>query len=190
LRGQRVRELRDQPLEWARYYVRFQVETWERDFVVSAFLHLAVSDTTLYVEWTPCLLLPVKKEYRAIDAMPDSPLQPVARAVLRFLTLPLTMPHRVRTVCSVIRPKRRSPNTLTPDMYGITHSLRELAADTGVQNYFQLADRSRYLKVLESRLTLALVEVLDAAGYEVAGLERQAATAASSVYAAPAGMAS
>lgn len=185
LRGQRVRELRDQPLEWARYYVRFQVETWERDFVVSAFLHLAVSDTTLYVEWTPCVLLPVKKEYRAIDATPDSPLVPVARAIVRFLTLPLTVPHRLRTVCSVIRPQRRSPNTLTPDMYGIAHSLRELAADTGVTNYFQLADRGRYLKVLESRLTLALVEVLDAAGYEVAGLEAQAATVA-----APAGMAS
>lgn len=191
LRGQRVRELRDQPLEWARYYVRFQVETWERDFVVSAFLHLAVSDTTLYVEWTPCVLLPVKKEYRAIDSTPDSPLVPVARAVLRFLTLPLTVPRRLRTVCSVIRPKRRSAGALTPDMYGIAHSLRELAADTGVQNYFQLSDRGRYLKVLESRLTLALVDVLDAAGYEVAGLEQQAATVAnSSVYTASAGKAS
>jgi hypothetical protein len=169
LRGQRVRELRDNPLEWARYYLRFQVETWHRDFVVSAFLHLAVSDTTLYVEWTPCVLLPVRKEYRAIDGMPDSPLLPVARAVLRFLALPLTLPGRLRTVCSVIRPKRRSPDVLTPDMYGVEHSLRELAADTDVQNYFQLADRDRYLKVFESRLTLALVEALADAGYEVAG---------------------
>ena len=27
-------------------------------------------------------------------------------------------------------------------MYGVAHSLRELAADTDVQNYFQLADRT------------------------------------------------
>ncbi|HEX6360735.1 hypothetical protein [Actinophytocola sp.] len=168
LRGQRVRELRDRPLEWARYYLRVQVETWHRDFVVSVFLHLAVSDTTLYVEWTPCVLLPVRKEYRAIDSMPDSPLLPVVRAVLRFFALPLTMPARLRTACSVIRPKRRSPGVLTPDMYGVAHSLRELAADTDVQNYFQLVDRDRYLKVLESRLRPALVTALAEAGYEVA----------------------
>jgi len=178
LRGQRVRELRDTPLEWARYYRRFQVETWDRDFVVSAFLHLAVSDTTLYVEWTPCVLLPVRKEYRAIDAMSDSPLLPVARAVARFLALPLTMPGRLRTVCSAIRPKRRPPGMLTPDMYGAAHSLRELAADTDVQNYFQLADRARYVKVLESRLTLALVDALAAAGYDSTTLEQQVATMA------------
>lgn len=178
LRGQRVRELRDTPLEWARYYRRFQVETWDRDFVVSAFLHLAVSDTTLYVEWTPCVLLPVRKEYRAIDAMSDSPLLPVARAVARFLALPLTMPGRLRTACSAIRPKRRPAGMLTPDMYGVAHSLRELAADTDVQNYFQLADRARYVKVLESRLTLALVDALAAAGYDSTTLEQQVATMA------------
>ena len=178
LRGQRVRELRDTPLEWARYYRRFQVETWDRDFVVSAFLHLAVSDTTLYVEWTPCVLLPVRKEYRAIDTTSDSPLLPVARAVARFLALPLTMPDRLRTVCSVIRPKRRPPGTPSPDLYGVAHSLRELAADTDVQNYFQLADRARYVKVLESRLTLALVDALASAGYDSTTLEQQVATMA------------
>lgn len=179
LRGQRVRELRDKPLEWARYYLCFQVETWDRDFVVSAFLHLAVSDTTLYVEWTPCVLLPIRKEYRAIDAMPDSPLLPVARAVLRFLMLPLTILGRLHTVFSMIRPA----GTHGPEMYGVAHSLRELAADTDVQNYFQLADRSRYVKVLESRLTRTLVEALTDAGYDAAGLEQQAATVASnSVY--------
>jgi hypothetical protein len=164
LRGQRVRELRDGPLEWARYYLRFQVETWDRDVVVSVFLHLAVSDTTLYVEWTPCVLPPVKQLYRAIDTMPDSPLLPVANAVLRFLTLPMTVPARLRTMCSVIRPSR------PPARYGVAHSLRELAADTDVRNCFHLADRSRYVKVLESRLTLALTETLAEAGYEVAGL--------------------
>lgn len=178
LRGQRVRELRDSPLEWARYYRLFQLETWDRDFVVSAFLHLAVCDTTLYVEWTPCVLLPVKKEYRAIDATSDSPLLPVARAVARFLALPLTMPVRLRTVCSVIRPKRRPAGTRTPDMYGVAHSLRELAADTDVQNYFQLTDRGRYLKVLESSLTRALVDALTEAGYDSTTLEQQVATMA------------
>jgi hypothetical protein len=165
LRGQRVRELRDDPLEWARYHLRFQIESWDRDVVVSVFLHLAVFDTTLYVEWTPCVLPPVRERYRAIDTMSDSPLLPVANAVVRFLALPMTVPARLRALCSVIRPRR-----LAQDRYGVAHSLRELAADTDVRNCFQLADRSRYVQVLESRLTLALAEALAEAGYEVAGL--------------------
>jgi hypothetical protein len=172
LRGQRVRELRDDPLEWARYHLRFQVETWNRDVVVSVFLHLAVCDTTLYVEWTPCVLAPVMRRYRTIDTMSDSPLLPVANAVVRFLALPMTVPARLRSMCSVIRPRR-----LSHDRYGVAHSLRELAADTDVRNCFQLADRSRYVKVLESRLTLALAEGLAEAGYEVAGLRTPAGRA-------------
>lgn len=168
LRGQRVRELRDDPLEWARYYLRFQVETWERDVVVSTFLHLAVNDTTLYVEWTPCVLLPIRQRYRAVDTAPDSPLAPVTRAVLRFLGLPMTVPARLRAVCTVIRPMRRPPPR--GEMYGVEHSMRELAADTGMRNCFQLADRGRYVTVLESRLLFALTEALEEAGYEVAGV--------------------
>jgi hypothetical protein len=178
LRGQRVLELRDDPLEWARYYLRFQVETWDRDFVVSAFLHLAVSDTTLYVEWTPCVLMPIKDRYRTIDSRSDSVLPPIGHALLTMLTLPATLPSRLRALFSTIRPVRRAAGRCSPDMYGVKHTVRELAADVSVHNYFQLADRDRYLKMLESRLTLALVDALGASGYSVATLEQQVATVA------------
>ncbi|WP_133905793.1 hypothetical protein [Actinophytocola oryzae] len=163
LRGQRVRELRDRPLGWAAYYLVFQFEARDRDVVVSTFLHLAVRDATLHVEWVPCVLPPLKREYSAIDTTPDSPLLPVVRAVLRFLVLPMTVPARLRTVCSVIRPRRRAPGTLTADMYGVAHSLRELAADTGSRSHPGPGDR---VKVLEGRLTSVLRESLAEAGYE------------------------
>lgn len=159
LRGQRVRELRDRPREWARSYLRFEVEPG-----VTAFLHLAVREETLYVEWTPCVLPLVRKEYRAIDTMPDSPLLPVARAVLRFLTLPMTVPYRLRTVCSVIR------RPATPGKYSVPFGLCELAASTEVRQPAQL-------KAFERRLTHALAEALVVAGYEVAALRRQSAGA-------------
>jgi hypothetical protein len=161
LRGQRVRELRDRPREGARCYLRFEVEPG-----VSAFLHLAVRDANLYVEWTPCVLPPVREEYRAIDTMRESPLLPVARAVLRFLTLPMSVPYRLRTVCSVIR------RPATPDRYGVPFGLSELAAGTEVW-------RPAQLKEFERRLTHALAEALVAAGYEVAALRRHAAGAVS-----------
>ncbi|WP_329048772.1 hypothetical protein OG738_39625 [Amycolatopsis sp. NBC_01488] len=34
-----------EPREWARYFLCFQVETWNRDLVFSAFLHVAVDDS-------------------------------------------------------------------------------------------------------------------------------------------------
>jgi hypothetical protein len=178
LRGQRVRELRDNPLEWARYYLRFQLETWDREFVVSAFLHLAVSDTTLYVEWTPCVLPPVNRKYRVIDVMWESPLRPVLRTAMGFLVLPLTMPARLYTACTWIHRKRWPCDRPTPARYGVQHSVRELGADEDVRNYFQLADRSRYVKMLESQLSPVLVDALQEAGYEVDKLEQQVAMVA------------
>lgn len=178
LRGHRVRELRDDPLEWARYYLCLQLETWDRDFVVSAYLHLAVNATTLYIEWTPCVLLPIKERYRKIDTLSDSPLPPIGRALLHLLTLPVTVLGRLGRLVSRIKPVPRKRGVVSPDMYGTRVSLRELAADNDMHNYFQLADRDRYLKMLESRLTLAIIDTMRDAGYSVATIEEQVATVA------------
>jgi hypothetical protein len=175
LRGHRVRELRDQPLEWARYYLCCQLETWDRDFVVSAFLHLAVDETTLYIEWTPCVLPPIRSGYRAIDSLSDSPLPAIGRALVGLVALPASVPGRVIRFCTTIKRPKRRRGTVSPDMYGVRYSLRELAAANAMHNYFQLADRERYLKVLESRLIPAISDVMREAGYEVATLEERAA---------------
>ena len=180
LRGHRVRELRDQPLEWARYYLCCQLETWDRDFVVSAFLHLAVDDTTLYIEWTPCVLPPIRSAYRGIDSLSDSPWPPIRRAVVNLIGLPATAPRRLARFVARIKPPKRRRGTVSPDMYGVRYSLRELAADVDMHNYFQLVDRERYLKVLESRLIPAISDVMREAGYEVARLEEHAAVVSNS----------
>lgn len=183
VRGHRVRQLRDDPLEWARYYRCFQLETWDRDFVLSAYLHLAVDDSTLYLEWTPCVLMPIRARYRVIDTMSDSPMPPFWHALLRLITLPASLPVRLVRLCTRIRPTRRRRNVVSPDMFGVRYSLRELAADARVHNYFQLADRDRYLKMLESRLTLAITNVMREYGYSVASLqERVASVANNNVY--------
>ncbi len=180
LRGHRVRELRDEPLEWARYYLCCQLETWDRDFVVSAFLHMAVDETTLYIEWTPCVLPPIRSGYRLIDSMSDSPVRAIGRALVNLIRLPATVPRRLAQLCTTIKAPHRRRNMISPDMYGVKYSLRELAADDVMHNYFQVADRERYLKVLESRLIPAIGDVLREAGYEVATLEERAATVSNS----------
>jgi hypothetical protein len=175
IRGDRVRSIRSDPLEWARYYQCYQVETWDRDLVVTVFVHVAVGRGALYVEWTPCVLRPIKMKYQRIDQMSRSPLRPVGQALLDLFRLPTSIPGRLAHTLTFMRPLPRDKGVLSPDMYGVSSSLRELAADRRVHNYFQLADIDRYLKMLESRLTLAVSRMMRAAGYSPASFDEQAA---------------
>jgi hypothetical protein len=176
IRRERADAIKGDPLEWARYYQCYRVETWDRDLVVTVFVHVAVGRGALYVEWTPCVLRPVKKKYQAIDAMPRSPLRPVFRALVDLLRMPVSMPVRVHSVFSFLRPLPQDHGMVASDAYGAAASLRELAADGEVHNYFQLADVDRYLKMMESRLVLAVSRMIRAAGYSPASFDEQAAT--------------
>jgi hypothetical protein len=175
LRRERAAIIRDNPLEWARYYQCYQVETWDRDLVVTVFVHVAVGEGALYVEWTPCVLRPIRRSYRKIDGMARSPLRPAARAVLDLLTLPVSLPGRLVHLLSFLRPLPQDRGVVNPGMYGSATSLRELAADRNVHNYFQLADVDRYVKMLEGRLIRAVSRMMRGAGYSPASFDAQAA---------------
>ncbi|MFC4857699.1 hypothetical protein [Actinophytocola glycyrrhizae] len=175
LRRERADAIRDDPLEWARYYQCYQIETWDRDLVVTVFVHVAVGEGALYVEWTPCVLRPIRKKYRRIDAMSRSPLRPAARALLDLLALPASVPGRLVHLLSFLRPLSRDQGVVDPGMYGSATSLREMAADRDVHNYFQLADVDRYVKMLEGRLIRAVSRMMRTAGYSPASFDAQAA---------------
>jgi hypothetical protein len=175
LRRERATAIRDDPLEWARYYQCYQVETWDRDLVVTVFVHVAVGEGALYVEWTPCVLRPIRRSYRKIDGMSRSPLRPAARAVLDLLALPASLPGRLVHLLSFLRPLPQGRGVVNPGMYGSAASLRELAADRDVHNYFQLADVDRYVKMLEGRLIRAVSRMMRGAGYSPASFDAQAA---------------
>jgi hypothetical protein len=176
LRPERVQSIKAEPVEWARYYQCYEIETWDRDIVVSVFVHVAVGAGALYVEWTPCVLRPIKKEYREIDTMSRSLWRPLLNAVFDLLRLPATIPARFAHTFSFIRPARQHLGVVDPDSYGVAASLRELASARRVDNYFQLSDIDRYLKMMESRLVLAVSRMMRTAGYSPASFDEQAAT--------------
>lgn len=60
-------------------------------------------------------------------------------------------------------------------------SLRELAADQQVHNYFQLADVDRYLKMMESRFVLVVSRMMRAAGYSPASFDERVASVVNNV---------
>ena len=88
----------------------------------------------------------------------------------------MSVPERLVHTVKLIRPLRRDRGVIDPDMFGSLRSLREMAADANVHNYFQLADQDRYLKILESRFVRAVATMMHDAGYATASFEQQAAT--------------
>lgn len=166
-------ELRDRPLEWARFYRRFTVQTWDGDLVLSVFVHVAMDSSTLYLEWTPCVLRPIDADLKAVDNEPATPWAPVGRAVKDLVLLPASVV--ARAVRLVVRPRALPPDRgrVNPDKYGSLLTLREMAADPELDNYFQQADVERYTNLLRTRVTLAVAEVLRDAGCYTASFDQQ-----------------
>jgi hypothetical protein len=160
-------ELIERPLEWMRYYRCFQLETWNRDVTVSAFLHFGVGERMLYLEWIPCVIYPIADEYRSVDSRPIEPLGPLRDGLVEWLRLPGTLLSRLGGMFGRIRPLPTLPGLVQPEKYGARNSLRELAASGIPNNYFQDADILRYRQLLYGRMIRAVGQFLEKKGIEV-----------------------
>jgi hypothetical protein len=155
------------------------VETWDRELVVSVFVHLAVGENTLYVEWKPYVLLPIHPAYKAIDDLSSNQLIPLGQAVWRLVTLPASMPSRIGHLVRWLRPlPDKSRRRKNPDRYGSLRTAREMGADEDVQNYLQVSDVYRYLKILESRFVQEVSDILHKFGYSSTTFDQVTASAA------------
>ncbi|GGS34271.1 hypothetical protein [Actinokineospora fastidiosa] len=171
---ERALALRDEPVEWARHFRRFTVLTWDHDLILSVYLHVAMNESTLYIEWTPCVLRPIKAEYREIDTRRHNVGRALRQALVDLAAFPGDLPGNVTRLFTVLRPIKVERGMVNPDKYGSLSSLREFAADTNVRNYFQRLDVDRYLKILHTRAIRAVSALLAEAGYLRASLEQQA----------------
>ncbi|MGX7827806.1 hypothetical protein ACTG9Q_22225 [Actinokineospora sp. 24-640] len=170
----RAMVLRDNPVEWARHFRRFTVLTWDHDLILSVYLHVAMDESTLYIEWTPCVLRPINDTFRDIDTRHYSVGRAVGQAVVDLLRFPADLPAGISRLFTVARPLKVERGLVNPDKYGALRSLREFAADEGVRTYFQRLDVDRYLKILHTRAIRAVGGLLAEAGYLSASLEQQA----------------
>lgn len=166
--------LAQRPMEWARYYRCYSVETWDRDLGVSCYVHVGTDERMLYLEWTHCVLAPLRPRYRAIDERPTAGEGQLTRAILDLLQLPATVPDRVRSLLGGPAPLRERAGEVRPDRYGADRTIRELAADTDIRVYFQQLDALRYVNILQSCLTRAVGNFLDERGYSVVEFQRVA----------------
>ena len=66
-----ARSLAEHPLEWARYYSCFRVESWNRDLATTCYLYAGTDQQMLYLELTHCILPPISPGFQDIDYVVD-----------------------------------------------------------------------------------------------------------------------
>jgi hypothetical protein len=170
-----ARTIAEGPIEWMRYYRGFRVESWDRDLVVSLFIHIGADRDMLYFECTPCVLPPIYSSYRRIDELSATSQNPaVADAVGSLLALPVSMPIRLWSAFRRTQPRRETPGELRASRYGARHSLRELGAQADVSDYLKGRDVDRYLTLIEDRIFRSTAAFLKSKGISSTRFEEKA----------------
>jgi hypothetical protein len=169
-----IEQIADDPVEWIRQFTLFRVESWERDLVVSGFLHLGCDNRMLYVEWNVFVLYPIHPRFWTVDLVPDSPWPALRRAAGDLLACPATVPSRLASLRRF--EPRRDLSVYWAPHYGCRYSIRELAADDEADSYFQFTDIERYRKILERHAVASMMKFLDSKGLSTAEFAERAAT--------------
>lgn len=169
-----ARRLAENPLEWARYYRCFEIESWDRDLTTSCWFSAGTDQGLLYLEWTHCVLPPIREHYRRIDHVVEFGAGPLSRAMVDLLRLPATLPSRFAAATHRFIPLRQRDREIVPERYGASRSIRELAADDDIQSYFQGVDVLRYVNIMNTMLFRAVGQYLEDHGYSVVEFQKVA----------------
>lgn len=170
-----ARDLAERPQEGMRYYRCSRVEAWDRNLVISCFVHLGTDQRMLYLERTFCVLTPVRRRYQRIDWDPDRTVESMGRALAQLILLPTSLPRRIRQAVHWFAPVAERTGTVVPARYGASRSLREMGADDDVQSYLQGVDVERYVRIIDATITRAVGDFLERRGYSVVDFMRMAA---------------
>ncbi|RJL24758.1 hypothetical protein [Bailinhaonella thermotolerans] len=194
-----IRALIRQPQGGVRYYQRVTVgaemppiydETGaplapgaDQEILVSAFIHLAVEGRMLYTQFVVTVLPPVRDEYHVVDLLPS--LTPFWMGVEALRSLRLSIfrdilgaPYRLirHGVLLALRNVRyKNPAKYVLFDYGARVSVRELGAEREPWTYMQRLDSFKYTRLIEERLTEAVLDYLERHNVDTAAYRQQAA---------------
>lgn len=180
---------RDEEQEWItnvptgplRHFKCVRVESWSGELVMTVFVHLATQGRTLFVEFTPCLLPPIRPEYHVIDTWPD-PTSEERVAAMReawggsvgaLVAAPARLVESWRLGSEPGRHERTLQRQLSRGYVvdrGAVTSVRQLGARPLPDHYFQWLDARKYLNVIQVQLFNAIAEFLDAHGIDTSEL--------------------
>jgi hypothetical protein len=161
-----MRNLMASPEERARPYLTIGMTGWQGDLAVTIFIRFLLSRTDLFVEAAHTVVAPLRAEYKAVDGEPD--IDPGKFFALIGGSLIGTIPRLLGSVPRMWhvagterRREQKRRRVAGAGDYGALLSIREEAADTKWQRYFQIFDDARYVKVIEQRIFRSLLEFLE-----------------------------
>ncbi|MFC7100919.1 hypothetical protein ACFQQB_10870 [Nonomuraea rubra] len=154
----------------------------DRGTSVTAFVHLAVEGRMLYTEFVVTVLPPVTGVYRSVDELPLSSPPLLVYHALRGRWLYLfrdIVAAPVRLLRMAWQAFRQAigvddPRAYTAYDYGARLSLRELGAAERADTLIQELDTFKYTKLVEERLTSAVLDFLEDKGVDTTAYRRQA----------------
>jgi|SRR6266566_1101374 len=157
-------------------YLTVGLTGWQGDFIVTTFVRFLLSHTDLFIEAAHAAVPPLRAEFRAVDNLGPGPTGGEFFRLV-WMSTTGTIPRLLGSVPGVFhalgdanRRDRKQHDVNEASNYGSLLNIREAAADSGWQRYFQKFDQERYTKIIEARMFRALVEFLDDHGVDTSEL--------------------
>ena len=178
-----VEHVADEPVEWMRHFQRIQIESWDQELVVSAFLHVGCDRQMLYIEWNYHVLFPISRRYRMLDQVPASGLPVFGLAIADLLALPASIIERTRSAMrriTLARSERPRQGWVGEATYGAWRSVREMAGtaaasvEAKTRSYFEATDIERYSEILERHTFGSIAGFLESRGLSTRELGQRA----------------
>ncbi|MFC4113164.1 hypothetical protein [Nonomuraea zeae] len=171
--GQEIRDLRGNLVAPAE----------DQEALTSAFIYLAVEGRMLYTQFVVTVLPPAFGPYHVVDRLPTMTGGQIAWEAVKVLRLRLlrdvlAAPARVvRTGVQALRQTMMAPDPRKHIVYpyGSRFSVRELGASESLQTHIQVLDVSKYVRMIEQRLTEAVLDFLEEREVETGAYRLQAA---------------
>jgi hypothetical protein len=177
-----MRDLIAMPEERARPYLTIGMTGWQGDLVVTTFIRFLLSRSDLFVEAAHTVVPPLRDSFKAIDEQ-DPEMEPGEFFTLIGGSLVSTIPRLLGSMPGIVhelssngRREHKRRRVEEAGDYGALLSVREEAADSKWQRYFQVLDDARYVKVIQQRIFRSLVEFLSEHDIDTSGLESRSET--------------
>jgi hypothetical protein len=151
----------------------------DEEVEISAFVHTAVEGGMFYLEYVATVLGPIDDRFHHIDRLPvdasDLLLRAMGEAVRQVAVSTIAAPFRLLagvdrrlSIASRMNRAERRSHDAPQYNYGARTSVRQLASDRDPDTYVRLLDAEKYGKLIERRVTSAVLDYLDANGIDTA----------------------